>query len=298
MTDEVFGWLLEDENPAIKYRTLTEINGENPEVYRDCYDEIWGHKQIVKLLSCRNEDGLLATKGKHSLDPIDNLEVFAEFGLHRDARLDKNAEYTLDAIRSWKAKDIDLYTCYAPNRLRALVMLDYCDNNVKTLIDEFAATQLSDGGFMCNRLLYKKPDRKSCYKAAVPGLLLYAECKRKNILPSNANKLIDYFLKRDVFYTSDKVENLFFHKDGVSPKFSKFGVPLIVYALSVLGAGNSPALHKAWGMIKDREGENGRLRLDGSAKQPGVFGKDGHESKWATFYALLAEKYRGEHSNL
>ncbi|MCL2217244.1 MAG: hypothetical protein FWB91_09545 [Defluviitaleaceae bacterium] len=244
----------------------------------------------MKLLSSRDENGLLVIKGK----PIDDLDVFAEYGLQKDARLYKNAEYSLDLIRSWKKNDIDLYACYTPSRLRALVMLGYCGNDVMELIDEFSETQLYDGGFMCNRLLYKKPNRKSCYKAAVPGLLLYAECKRKNILPQNANKLIDYFLNRDVFYTSDKTENLFFHKDGVSPKFSKFGVPLIVYALSVLGVGNFPALHNAWEMIKDREGENGRLRLDGSAKQPGVFGKDGHENKWATFYAVLAEKYKVE----
>jgi len=284
----VLNWLLEDENPAIKYRTLTEINDNNPSDHWDCYNEIWNQKQIVKLLSNRDENGLLVIKGKS----IDNLDIFAEYGLHKDERLDKNVEYTLDVIRSWKKNDTDLYACYTPSRLRALVMLGYCGNDVIELIEEFAATQLFDGGFMCNRLLYKKPDRKSCYKAAVPGLLLYAECKRKNILPQNADKLIDYFLKRDVFYTSDKTENLFFFKDGVLSKFSKFGVPLIVYALSVLGAGNSPALHNGWEMIKERENKNGRLRLDGAAKQPGVFGKDGHENKWATFYALLAEKYR------
>ena len=284
----VLNWLLEDENPAIKYRTLTEINDNNPSDHWDCYNEIWNQKQIVKLLSNRDENGLLVIKGKS----IDNLDIFAEYGLHKDERLDKNVEYTLDVIRSWKKNDTDLYACYTPSRLRALVMLGYCGNDVIELIEEFAATQLFDGGFMCNRLLYKKPDRKSCYKAAVPGLLLYAECKRKNILPQNADKLIDYFLKRDVFYTSDKTENLFFFKDGVLSKFSKFGVPLIVYALSVLGAGNSPALHNGWEMIKERENKNGRLRLDGAAKQPGVFGKDGHENKWATFYAMLARKYQ------
>ncbi|MCL2202555.1 MAG: hypothetical protein FWB88_01250 [Defluviitaleaceae bacterium] len=292
LTHTLLNWLLADENPAIKYRALTEISGENPDVHKDCYDEIWKQKQIAKLLSCRNEDGLLATKGKHGLEPMDNLEVFAEFGLHKDARLDKNAQYSLDVIRTWKVKDTDLYACYTPSRLRALVMLGYCDNNVKTLIDEFAATQLSDGGFMCNRLLYKKPYRKSCYKAAVPGLLLYVECKRKNMLPSNADKLVDYFLRREVFYTSDMAENLFFHIDGVSPKFSKFGVPLMVYALSVLGVGDSPKMQKAWKLLYERLNENGRLRLDGSSKQPGVYGKDGQENKWATFYAMLADKYR------
>jgi hypothetical protein len=255
--------------------------GKDHQDHQACYNKIWEQKRIAKLLSVRDKNGLL----------IDKMDVFAEFGLSRDARLDKNAEYSLDVIRGWKKQDVDVYACYTPSRLRALVMLGYCDDNVKDLINEFAATQLSDGGFMCNRLLSRKPNRKSCYKAAVPALLLYAECKRKNILPANTENLITYFLKRDIFYSSNKTENLFFFKDG-SPKFGKFAVPLIVYAMSILGAGNAREMQTAWNMLNQRIGENGRCRLDGSAKQAGVFGKDGQENKWATFYCLLAEKWR------
>lgn len=291
MSIELLNWLLEDENPAIKYRTLVEIKEKNPEDHKDCYEKIWNQKQILKLLSNRNENGLI-TRDKNDPTPLGNLEIFAEYGLSRDERLDKNAECSINEIRSWKKRDIDFYSCYAPNRLRSLVMLGYTDNNTKELIYEFVSTQIYDGGFICNKLLNRKPSRKSCYKAAVPALFLYAECKRKNIMLPNTDNLVNYFMKRDVFFSSDKKENLFFFKDGSSPKFSKFGVPLIVSALSILGRGNDKALQKAWIILKERENENGRLRLDGSAKSSGFFGKDGYENKWATFYALLAEKYR------
>jgi hypothetical protein len=155
---------------------------------------------------------------------------------------------------------------------------------------------------MCKRLLDRKPDRKSCYKAAVTGMLLYAECKRKNILPGNSDKLVEYFLKRDVFYSADK-SKAFFDKDGkVGWRFvdnfypaepMRIGIPLIMSGLSVLGAGSHPALTEAWDMLKAKEDENGKLKLEGTlTKQPCSFGPVGKANKWVTFYAVLAEKHR------
>jgi hypothetical protein len=48
MTNNVLNWLIEDENPAIKYRTLIELNDKNPADYQDCYNKIWEQKQIKK----------------------------------------------------------------------------------------------------------------------------------------------------------------------------------------------------------------------------------------------------------
>jgi hypothetical protein len=106
-------------------------------------------------------------------------------------------------------------------------------------------------------------------------------------------------LKRDVFYSSDKskaftdgrvgwrfIDNFF----PVEPM--RMGLPLIVSALSVLEAGGDPAMKEVWGLLKDKETENGRLILEGTlTKQPCSFGKAGFENKWMTFYAHLAEKY-------
>ncbi|MCL2433517.1 MAG: hypothetical protein FWD16_03240, partial [Clostridia bacterium] len=147
----------------------------------------------------------------------------------------------------------------------------------------------------------KKPERKSCYKGALAGLLLYAECKRKDILPGNADKLIDYFLNRDVFYSTDKTKS--FYEDGrygwrfidnfFPVESQRMGLPLIVSAMSILGAGNQPAMAEAWALLGQKADADGRMQLEGTlTKQPCSFGKAGQENKWITFYAELAKRYK------
>jgi len=304
MNEQVLNWLLEDKNPAVKYRTLTEICGKSPEECQDIYDLIWEQKSIVNMMNKQDENGMWESEKRYygNFLSLKYLTAFAEHGIQKDARLDRFADDTVNGMILCE-KDGGLPGCACPLGLRSLVMMGYHDRkDVAGLIKKFAEAQLSDGGFMCKRLLDRKPDRKSCYKAAIAGMLLYAECKRKNNLPGNSDNLVNYFLKRDVFYSSDK-SKAFYDKNGkVGWRFvdnffpaepMRMGIPLIMSALSVLGAGNDPALTEAWKIFKEKEDENGRLKLEGTlTKQPCSFGTVGKENKWITFYALLAEKYR------
>ena len=185
--------------------------------------------------------------------------------------------------------------------LRAIVMLGYHDKpGVQILIKDYAASQLSDGGFICQRLLEKKPTRKSCYKASVAGLLLYAACRQRGIHLENTNALTGYFIKRNVFYTSDKSQLLANERPGwrVIDNFfpvesMRMGLPLILASLSIIEAGNESGLIEAWDRLDEKKNDNGRFVLEGTlSKQPCSFGKVGDENKWVTFYALLAEKHR------
>ena len=304
LNQKIIEWLTEDENPAVKYRTMTEICGKPPPECQNIYDLIWEQKSIINMMKRQDANGTWEKDKRYygSFLALKYLTAFAEHGLKKDARLDRFADDTVKGLILCE-KEGGLPGCASPLVLRALVMLGYHErNDVAELVNKFAAAQLYDGGFMCKRLLDKKPERKSCYKAAVAGLLLYAECKFKNILPDNSANLVNYFLKRDIFYSSDK-SRTFYDKDGKAgwrfvdnffpAEPMRMGLPLIVSALAVLGAGNNSAMDESWEMLKNKKNENGRLVLEGTlTKQPCSFGKVGNENKWMTFYALLAEKYR------
>ena len=306
MDEQIINWLLEDNNPAVKYRTLTEICGKSHEECKTEYDAVWAQKSIVNMMNRQDENGVWESEKRYygNFLSLKYLTAFAENGIQKDTRLERFVDDTINGLILCEKRG-DLPGCACPLVLRTLVMMGYHErNDVKELILKFAESQLYDGGFMCKRLLDRKPDRKSCYKAAIAGLLLYAECKRKNILPDNSNKLVEYFLKRDVFYSSDK-SKAFFDKDGkIGWRFvdnffpaepMRMGIILIISALSILGAGNHDALSAAWVMLKDKENEKGRLILEGTlTKQPCSFGKVGNENKWVTFYYTLAEKYRNQ----
>jgi len=300
MNNNAISWLLGDDNPAVKYRTLTEIISAAPDNDTDAlYRSIWAQKPIVKMLEKQDENGLWSTKDWGVHTSLRYLTAFAEQGLCKDERLDRFVDYTVQFLQSFESKG-DLAGCANALTLRALVMLGYhCRSDVWELLAAFASTQLYDGGFNCKRLLDRKPGRKSCYRAALNSLMLYAECKRADVLPGNANELIEYFLRRSVFYASDRSKSLVGGKPGwriidnffpVEPM--RIGLPLIVAALAILGAGSAPETEEAWTLLREKEDENGRLALEGTlVKQPCSFGKTGQPNKWVTFYAALAEKY-------
>jgi hypothetical protein len=176
------------------------------------------------------------------------------------------------------------------------------DTRVINLMQNYSAAQLADGGFICRRLLAKRPGRRSCYKAALAALLLYAECKLRNTPLPGSEGLLDYFLKRDVFYDSESKTQLLLDGnpgwrsiDNFFPvETMRIGLPLTMAALAVLGVGSHPALSRAWAILEQKKQPNGRFLLEGTlTRQPCKFGSVGEENKWVTFYAMFAQKYRG-----
>lgn len=302
INNSIIDWMLEKGNPSIKYRTLTEIldrSIEDIEVQKT-YDLIWQQKDIQKIFAKQDENGLWSTSdfGDHTY--LRYLTALAEHGLCCDKRIDNAIGFAVDFLNEKEnATGTQGYDgCSNALVLRAIVMLGYHTRpDVQILLDKYVSSQLNDGGFMCKRLLVKKPERKSCYRASVAGLLLYASCKQKGITFNNTNRLIDYFLTRDIFYMSDKKTIIIDGKPGwryidnfFPVESMRIGLPLILYSLCVLGAGNDRATEKAWNLLTSKKNNDGKLILEGTlSKQPCSFGKAGQENKWLTFYSLLAE---------
>ncbi|MDF2542401.1 MAG: hypothetical protein K0S47_2119 [Herbinix sp.] len=305
LTNSVIQWLLEDSNPAIKYRTLTELldkSIDDMEV-QTTYKSIWQQKSIQKILTKQNENGTWDTSDYGMHTSLRYLTALAEHGLGCESRMDRAIDYAVASL-----KEIDNSTgsnesggCSNALLLRAIVMLGYHNRpDVRMLLDNYASSQLYDGGFMCKRLLDKKPERKSCYKASVAALLLYAACKQKGITFENTDRLTEYFIKRDVFYTSDKSTMITGGRPGwrfidnffpIEPM--RIGLPLILSSLCILGVGDGQGMDRAWTILEDKKNDTEKLILEGTlSKQPCSFGKVGQENKWMTFYSVLADKYR------
>lgn len=168
------------------------------------------------------------------------------------------------------------------------------------MIQDYCSKQLYDGGFNCKRLLYKKRDRKSCYKASVAGLSLYGACYQKGMTPQGKDKLISYFIGRNVFYKSNTKELVVDNKSGwrsidnffpVEPM--RIGIPIIMSSLCILSSGSRKDMDDAWQIWENKKDEQGRMSLEGTlSKQPCSFGAVGKANKWVTFYYELAQKHR------
>lgn len=301
ISDSTLEWLLEDENPAVRFRAAAEagLPGQDP-----LARTVWEMSAVRKMLARQNSAGVWEhTEREYGVHTsLRYLTACAEFGLRRDTRLDAAAVYAARFLEEKEDAPLnqDYSGCSDALLLRALVMLGYADlPAVGGLVERYAARQLWDGGFMCRRLLAKKPGRKGCYKATVAALLLAAECKRARRELPQTHKLVEYFLGRDVFFSSDDADKLLLDGrpgwraiDNFFPAESmRYGLAQIMAALAALGAGSHPALEKGWRLLESKKTAAGRWTLEGTlTQQPCSFGKVGQENKWVTLYAWMAQR--------
>ena len=284
MNDEIINWLLEDDNPAVKYRTQTELSGQSAD-----------KTEIIEWIFSKMPQNWYETNG---LWYRYYVTAISECGLSGE---DIQIEYLLKAFEELET----MFDCNCGDfmLLRALVKLGFYDNEtVKNSITRADKCILPDGGFLCQHRITKlKYTPKSCYKANLHALLLAAECKKKNIECLYADKLIRYFKKRNIFYRTDNTNVLVLNSrpgwrtiDTFYPfEVMRVGLQNVVEAFSALGYGNESWLAEAWTMLNSFKDDYSKVLLKGTLTKS-YLPKErvGKASKWATFYTLLAEKER------
>ncbi|GAG73091.1 unnamed protein product, partial [marine sediment metagenome] len=187
----ILNWLLEDNNPGVRVRTLTELCG-----FSENHKKVKTSRQlVVDSLEAAKDLSWMALKGQIL---VYNLTALAESGLTRkDIKIDS----VVDKIISMPF-DIG---CGDLMALRAMVMLGYGNNpEVKKRLTQMKNDQLPDGGWLClHRVRKMKKIPKSCIKAAMHGLLCISELKKRGIIYDGTEELTTYFLKRRLFYRRD-----------------------------------------------------------------------------------------------
>jgi hypothetical protein len=290
MNAETLSWLLDVRNPGVRVRTLIKLCGLSPDssIVRETKQAV-----LTWLPAAQDREALLVS----GIKLIYNLVALAECGLSRQ---DLDISPAVDKLLS---SDFDA-GCADMLALRALVMLGYqADPRVSARLEAMDECQLTDGGWFCaTRMNKMKRVPKSCYKDAMHALLLAAELHRAGILPRWVHGLVQYFLKRRVFYKTAEPDQLvteshigwrvidvFFPLDVM-----RSGIQNLLEALAVLGAGTAPELMEAWQILDGKKDTQDKVILEGTLSKS-YLPKEvvGNPSKWATLYAWLAWKEMG-----
>jgi hypothetical protein len=302
MTDRTIKWLLEDDCLGVKYRTLTELLDYS----RDKEETITIKNRLMNILTqAKNTEWILNCKG---LQLSYNLAALAEYGI---TKTDIDISSIITKMSGPPAKGMSglIYTlrfdanCNDAFIIRVLVTLGYySDKRVISWLKAFSDFQLPDGGILCSywrrRFTYTP---KSCMKANMHILLMLAKYKKQGFELEYSNRIIDYFLNRRVFYRSDEPDRLVLPYrtgkrmiDNFFPaELFRVGLPQLLYAFSVLGAGNEPELQPAWELLENKKDQDGRYILEGTLPKSYLpRERVGKASKWITLYALLAKKYK------
>jgi len=286
LDNNIIDWLLESNNPAIEYRTKTELLMEKMENTK-VID--WINKILPK--DWKNTKGLWLTYYYNSI---------AECNINgKEVGINNN-----DIKNCFKNNNFK-FGCADFMHIRALIKLGF-ENELKNIgiIDLLENRQLLDGGYLCLQKLDKYNNiPKSCVKCNNLALMFLSECKKRNINLSIEKKLIQYFWNHNLFYKSNDKSTLMINGregwktiDTFYPfEVMRVGIQNIIEAFCVLGYGKDKKLKKAWDIIENKKDKDGKYILEGTLSKSYLpKEKIGKPSKWVTFYTLLAKKYKEE----
>jgi len=305
-------WLLEGEDPSVRYRTLTELLDKPPDdpAVAAARAAIPDGKHAKRIFKKMRPDGTWLQKKSSTKELIGGgveygsfatthfvLSYLAELGFTvEDPRVAKAADRYLNLQQPDGDFWLHLSCLYSYNILTFVLLGLRDDPRVQRTIDLMLTTERADGGYLCDlhKDKYKTRVTKSCIRGGAKALLAYAELPEYWQHP-RCLQLVDYFLSREGIFKRGK-PNQPVNDDvtrTVYPIIWRTSITEVLYGLAKMGYGQDARLTRAWDVFDGKRDEDGRYILDWTTTSALLkAGKRGEANKWVTLYALLAEKYR------
>ncbi|MCI4347135.1 MAG: terpene cyclase/mutase family protein [Thermoplasmata archaeon] len=271
----VLDWLLEDEQPAIRYRTLRELLGkpETDSEVREAKRRIpkigWG----ARILARRDpkgwwDNGTNLYQPKY-LSTNWQLLVLADLGLTRDtAAVKASCELW---IRRFTTRDGSFgpgggargHLCTAGNTARALIKFGYEDHPAVRQTLEWLVEQASHlGGWSC-----WGSGRNLDSWEGLSAFAAYPRAKWTPAMKDRVEKAAEFFLERELFRQGEHYEPWYrFHY----PVHYYYDILVGLDLLTSLGYGDDRRLGTALSRLKKKRRKDGRWNLD--ALHPDVEG--------------------------
>ncbi|MEI6632398.1 MAG: hypothetical protein WCP22_01120 [Chlamydiota bacterium] len=305
-------WLLEADEPSIRYRTLVELLDRS-----ECDPEVVTAKKAIpasepvrRILERMHPDGYWLQKnprtGEWAGKGIEYgafatthfcLAYLAELGLDRTHPLVRKAAERYLNLQKADGDFLRHYSCFYAYNIRTFILLGYRDDaRVRRTIGLMLDTVRPDSGYLCDMHegKYAKRVVKSCVRGSVKALMAFAELPEYR-RHARCTALARYFLKREcLFRMDDRRKPVNFDVTRtICPVTWRAALNDILYALSRLGYGKRRETARAWAILEGKRDADGRYVLDWTPVQALLkAGKRGEPSKWVTLYALMALESR------
>lgn len=319
MDEKVLEWLLEENDPSVRYMTLTTWLGLDirEDEVRQARAALMTSGPVGALLEQQSEDGSWGEINRFYRDKyhgaVWTLLLLAELGADpEDPRVKKACEFVLSVSqepeeggfsydRSAKTGS-GLYSgvipCLTGNMVYALIKLGYLeDPRVQHAIDWICRFQRTDDGDTAPPK-GKPYDRyemcwgtHSCHMGVAKtfkALAAIPENRRSEVVVQTLTEMEDYFLKHHLYKKSHDLEQT------SRPGWLRLGFPLMYQTdvLELLGIfadlnHYDPRLEDALKILKDKRTADGLWKLENSfnGKMRVVIEKKGKPSKWLTLKA-------------
>lgn len=308
LSSPVIDWLLEPENPSVRYRTLTELLGapiDDLDV-QQARRAILDSQPVKAIFAKMHPDSYWLNRGigagvayASSSSTHFVLAYLAELGLNRtDERIARAVERYLSLAAPDRPEPApweippdyrNHQSCLYAYNLRTFIKLGYReDPRIQERVEVLLNDWRFDGGYLCDRPSFLEKRTKSCIRGSQKALMAFAE------LPEyweseRCLALVDYFLRRQVIYKNNQPGKLIRGEviTTIFPFVINASLLEPLYALSKMGYGQHPALADAWQVLDAKRDGQGRYSLDRSRQAIFNAGSNACPNKWVTLYALL-----------
>ena len=322
-------WLLEKDNPSVRFFTLTEIldKPQNDSEVQEAKAAIMSGGVVPEILTKQNSDGSwdkpAAQYTAKYRGTIWQLIILAELGADpKDSRIQKACEFILKnsqdhesggfamsaAAKTGGGRHSEVIPCLTGNMVFSLIRLGYLgDSRVQRGIDWITTYQRFDdaeGEGAPKGWPYEKwkmcYGTHSCHMGAAKALKALAEIppqKRDAKIQATIEKAAEYFLKHHIYKRSHNLNRV------SKPGWLKFGFPLmyqddaleILRLLTKLGY-RDERMQEAVDLVLSKQDKQGKWKLENTfnGKIQVDIEKLGEDSKWVTLSAIYAlKKYYG-----
>ncbi len=320
MNDKTIEWLLEKENPSVRYWTLRHLldQSEEDRQVRAARRAIMQSEPVCKILAAQNPEGYWVKPGsgyspkyRSTVWQILFLAELGADGTNRQVR--KACEYLLRHSQS-EYGGFSAYMAVSPsgavhclngNLIWSLVTLGFAeDERVQKAVDWLArsitgencdayyASGCSGPGFGCGANL-KQPCAWAAVKA-LRALVNLPPILQKPVTRRATETAVGFLLSRDPAKAD------YPYSGRISGEWFKFGFPLsytsdvleTMLALSGAGYGRDPRLQNGLQFVKSKRGPDGRWLLKHSLNGKMVVDIEtkGKPSKWVTLRAMRVIK--------
>lgn len=324
MADRVLDWLLEEEDPSVRYFTLTSLLGADTSESQalQARQAIMASGPVNGILARQNEDGYWGEPDSFYTDKyrgtIWNLLILAELGADpEDVRVKNACEFVITHYQEPQGHGFSIASgsktgaglasgvipCLTGNMVYSLIKLGYKDDpRIKAAIDWIVTVHRTTDaeGDIPKGGIYDRFEicwgRHSCHMGVAKCLkaLEVVEPESRTVaVNEKIGEMTEYFLKHHIYRKSHNIEEI------SRPGWMKFGFPLMYQTdmLELLGIFASlgikdERLEDPIGILKKKMLPDGTWKMENSynGKMLVDIEKKGAPSKWITLKALLALK--------
>ena len=320
--EELISWLLEDDNPSVRYFVLADLLGKsinNPELIQAKQDIL--QKGIVPLiLSKQKEGGYWEEKDKFYTNKykgtVWQLIILAESGVKAsdDVRIGNACEFILKNSQDPESYGFSIYystktgggrpggviPCLTGNMVFSLIRLGYLDDDrIQKAIGWITKYQRFDDGN--NEKLRGWPydqfepcwGKHTCHMGVVKALKALAEIppeRRSHEVNITIEKAVEYLLKHHIYKKSHDLSKI------AKPGWLRLGFPLmyqddileVLEILTRLGH-NDNRMQDAINILISKQDKQGKWILENTynSRLQVTIEKKGTPSKWLTYKTLL-----------